>query len=101
APYTDDAPPVIVSTRAMAALGMPLISTVIDASIGIARRPVSRTRFRFVPRPRRLTVAALGVVAGSPSFDNWPDGTVWNCVTAGMNCGIWFSTDSIAIVLDS
>ena len=54
APYTDEAPPVIVSTRAMAADGIVLMLTAIEALIGIARRPSSSTKFRFGPRPRRL-----------------------------------------------
>ncbi len=82
APYTDEAPPVIVSIRAMAADGIVLMLTAIEALIGIARRPSSSTKFRFAPRPRRLNVAAPGV--------RWDPAKVLpasNCETAGTNCG--------------
>jgi len=83
APYTDEAPPVIVSMRAMAADGIVLMLTAIEALIGIARRPSSSTKFRFEPRPRRLNVAAPGV--------RWDPAKVLpasNCETAGTNSGI-------------
>ena len=56
-----DAPPVIVSTRSMASEGMVLMSTTSEALPGVARRPSSKTRLRFAPRPRSETVAPPGV----------------------------------------
>src|SRR5690606_10641241 len=58
APYTDEAPPVIVSTRAIAADGIVLMLTAPDALTGMPRRPSSSARLRFAPRPPRCSVAA-------------------------------------------
>ncbi len=56
APYTAEAPPVIVSTRSMAADGMVLMSMISAAFAGCARRPSISTRVRFGPMPRRFTL---------------------------------------------
>ena len=85
APYTAEAPPEITSTRWMAPEGIEFVSTTIVGLTGIARRPLMSTRFRFAPRPRKLTVDAptvfVAVCCTSP---------VVNCVTAGTNCGSRF-----------
>src|SRR5690554_5633534 len=52
APYTADAPPVMISTRCTAAEGIELISTINEPFSGWPRRPSISTRFRFGPRPR-------------------------------------------------
>jgi len=91
-PYTAEAPPVITSTLAMAEAGIVLTSTTSAALAGWARRPSIRMRLRLVPRPRRFSVAAPGVLVA----------LFWmleeNCVPAGTNCGIWLSTDSMVPV---
>src|SRR5258706_11402763 len=69
----------------MAADGIVLMLTAIEALIGIARRPSSSTRFRFGPSPRKLKVAAPGV--------RWDPAKVLpasNCETAGTNFGSLF-----------
>ncbi len=94
APYTADAPPVIVSTRSMAAEGIVFKSTISAAFAGCARRPSTSTSVRFAPIPRRFTLAipsdAVGPLACPES----------NCVPSGTNCGIWFSTLSMLSVLE-
>ena len=90
APYTDDAPPVIVSTRATAADGIELMLIAPSAFTGMPRRPSISTRLRFAPRPRRLKVDAPGVFVALACTS-----VVVNGVTAGTNCGIWFMTVSI------
>ena len=58
APYTDEAPPVSTSTRLISWAGMKLRSgTGLPVSPGWRRRPLTSTRLRLEPRPRRLTVA--------------------------------------------
>ena len=89
APYTDDAPPVIVSTRATAAEGIELMLIAPSAFTGMPRRPSIKTRLRFAPRPRRLKVDAPGVFVALACTS-----VVVNGVTAGTNCGIWFMTVS-------
>ena len=59
----------IVSTRSMAADGIVLTSTISAAFTGCARRPSMSTSVRFVPMPRRLTLAMPGVTA---SGCTWP-----------------------------
>jgi hypothetical protein len=82
APYTADAPPVIVSTRSIAADGIVFRSTTSDAFAGCARRPSTSTSVRFGPMPRRFTLAMPSVAA--------PDAVLpeSNCVPSGTNCGI-------------
>ncbi len=94
APYTADAPPEMTSTREMADEGIEFTSTTIVGLIGIPRLPLISTRFRFGPRPRRLTVAAPTVLVAV--FCTSP---VVNWVTAGTNCGILFRTVSTPIKL--
>ncbi len=60
APYTAAAPPVMTSTFFTAADGMVFTSTTSWALTGCARRPLTSTSVRLVPRPRRLSVAAPG-----------------------------------------
>ena len=60
APYTAEAPPVIVSTRSMAADGIVFKSTISAAFAGCARRPSTSTSVRFAPMPRRLTLRDTG-----------------------------------------
>ena len=47
APYTAEAPPVIVSTRSIAADGIVFKSTTSEAFAGCARRPSTSTSVRF------------------------------------------------------
>src|SRR6185369_14580863 len=105
APYTDEAPPVIVSMRAMAADGIVLMLTAIDALIGIARWPSSSTRLRFAPRPRRLNVAWPGVRVEPVAIWslNPPERPtpVEKLPTAGTNDGNWLTTDSMPTDDDS
>ena len=95
APYTADAPPVIVSTRSMAADGIVFKSTISEAFTGCARRPSTSTSVRFAPMPRRFTLATPGVT-GHRTLRSGES----NCVLSGTNCGIWFSTLSMLIVLE-
>jgi hypothetical protein len=90
APYTDDAPPVIVSTRCTAAEGIELMLIAPSALTGMPRRPLMSTKLRFAPRPRRLKVEAPGVFVALA----WTS-VVVNGVTAGTNCGSWFMTVSM------
>jgi hypothetical protein len=76
APYTEEAPPVMTSTRSMAAAGIVFKSTAIVALTGIARYPSSSTRLRFGPRPRRLSIAAPDVTV-EPVKISSPS---WTCV---------------------
>ena len=94
APYTADAPPVISSTRWIAAAGIMFVSTNIAALVGCARLPSISTRLRFGPRPRRLTNDPPIVL-----FAVCWTSVVVNCVMAGMNCGNWFRIVSTPIVL--
>ena len=56
APYTAEAPPVMISTRSIIEEGMPLISVTINALTGVVRCPSTSTRLRFAPKPRREMV---------------------------------------------
>ena len=78
----------------MAADGIVFKSTTSEAFAGCARRPSTSTSVRFAPIPRRFTLAIPSVAA--------PDAVLpeSNCVPSGTNCGIWFSTLSIPIVLE-
>ncbi len=96
APYTAEAPPVIVSTRAIAAVGIVFRSTTRDALTGWPRLPSTSTSVRFVPTPRRLPVPMPSDTVG----DVWISPTALNWLCAGVNCGIWFRIVSTLIVLD-
>jgi hypothetical protein len=57
-PYTADAPPVMMSTRSINAVGIIDVSTSPSSLNGTVRRPFMRTSVRCEPRPRRSIVAA-------------------------------------------
>ena len=86
APYTADAPPVMVSTRSMSADGIPLMSVTISGLIGTMRLPSTRTKLRFGPKPRSeidaMPTELTGVICTSPSLVTGE--------AAGLYCGIWF-----------
>ena len=82
APYTAEAPPVIVSTRSMAAEGIVLMSTISAAFAGCARRPSTSTSVRFGPIPRKFRLPMPSEAVG-PACRPWS-----NCVPSGTNCGI-------------
>ncbi len=56
-PYTAEAPPVTTSTRSISAGGMLFRSTTPSVLAPTMRRPLTSTRVREGPRPRRSTVA--------------------------------------------
>ncbi len=70
APYTAEAPPVIVSTRWTSAEGIELTSVTIRALIGTVRLPLTSTRLRFGPKPRSeidaIPTELTGVICTSP-----------------------------------
>ncbi len=97
APYTAEAPPVMISTLSSAAAGMEFVSMTSVELTGCARRPSISTSVRFAPRPRRLMEETPGVLVALGNTSE-----VLNCVcVVGTYCGSWFSTDSTAMVLDS
>src|SRR5687768_8955079 len=71
----------MISTRSIAAEGRVLMSTAIEALLGVARRPSIRTRLRFEPMPRSEIVAEPGVFDGeawmSPPCVGFFSGTNW------------------------
>ncbi len=73
APYTAEAPPVMISTPSIAEVGMVFRSITRAALAGWARRPSSSTRVRLAPRPRRFTVEmpTVLVALGCWSPPNW------------------------------
>ena len=87
APYTDEAPPVISSTRSMRAAGMVFKSTRPDDEDGFARRPLTRMSVRPGPKPRKSAVAKP-----------FSDGLFDVMVTPGTTCGREFSSSSELIV---
>ena len=81
-PYTDVAPPVMISIRSTSACGMLFTSTAVPTPDGASRRPLTRTSVRPAPSPRRLTRA----VPSPGLFDVRPK--------SGMTCGIRLSVSS-------
>ena len=70
APYTAEAPPVIVSTRSISAEGIALMSVTISELIGTRRLPSTKTRLRLGPKPRSdidaIPTEFTGVICTSP-----------------------------------
>ncbi len=56
-PYTADDPPVTTSVRATSAVGIVLRSVTCSGPKIAKRRPLTSTRFRCAPKPRRFTSA--------------------------------------------
>jgi hypothetical protein len=96
APYTAAAPPEMTSTLWMAAEGIVLRSTVRLPLTGCTRRPLTSTRLRFVPRLRRLTVAAPGEAVGEGKGVEEP---LFDCAPAeAANCGSCCSAASMPML---
>jgi hypothetical protein len=93
APYTAAAPPEITSTFWMDADGMVFRSIVRLPLTGCTRRPLTSTRLRLEPRPRRLTVAAPGAAVGEGKGVDEPL-LAWP-LAEGANWGSCCSADSI------
>src|SRR3954451_9303066 len=112
APYTDEAPPVRTSTRLISDDGMKLMSATEPwrGSPGCRRRPLTSTRVRCDPRPRRFTDAVpvepfdtfepcAANDCGSElirssvrvvpwSFTSWLDSTVTGLAEVRFGCGM-------------
>ena len=56
-PYTAEAPPVMISTFSIREAGIVFKSTTPDWLAGTQRRPLTITKVREVPKPRKSTVA--------------------------------------------
>jgi hypothetical protein len=109
APYVEPAPPVMISTLSIAAVGMVFRSTARLALIGCVRRPSSSTRVRLGPRPRRFTVEPPGllvaVVVMSPLlvFWFWPATncgsreSAWSIPTWEVFCRVWADTVTMGL----
>ncbi len=87
----------MISTRSTAEDGIELMSTTPAPLTGVGRRPSMRTRLRFEPSWRRLTVEApsvlLALACTSPAV---------NRESAGENCGqlveVGFQVDGRALL---